>query len=1356
MTITRLAVTFAAVAIAALSSSAETSDEMAARFKAEGKSLGEPDENGVYVLTPEGEQVAALQEKERAELGVNAASGWALKPLGAPGGLAYSTEFPKKPAHRAQTPRKPAFRLLSPGADALVVATPGSEARVNLAKECVRHLSAMCGREIKFREGDADGELAKLGWSGRPVVVFGDSAAAAGFGVDVGALKPETAVVKTRGNRVLIAGRGAGVSHALTYFLESLGCRYLWPGKSGKVVPKSGVVAVPDFDLCTAPRLRIRRMRVASAIGGRWGDALGKLGISGAEYEKAYRRAALDHPAHRDFFAWHGVNDASLYPEWEKTENATWKWGHHFGAYYRLYGKDHPDWFALQPDGSRRQDERPSLCMSNPGLIEQAAEDLVREFGENPEMDVLSVCLPDGGNTSPCMCPNCRRLDPANAPIISFPVFSPKRGKVSYVSLTDRVMWFSGEVARRVAAKCPGKRLAAYVYSHYTEPPRTVVPDGNLVLLTCAGSYIRPDERLSARENAAAWSRFANPLLWRPNALLGFSCSAPQNFARAMFDDLELMKANTLVGTDFDCMDDQWATKGLVYYALAKAHLNYAAASYDDVFADYCRAGFGPASAPVMAYWRRVEEAGEKAWTFGLKEKGLVLALDVDAMEADLAEADRLAAGNAEVAERIGFLRTGLEYAKWQKRLLPLYWDKAPNLAEEQEKFRAFIREQTARDPIAVSPKYIGYYDRYLKKPRHSGWGTDPLGPAGSIKPAEKLKNDAVFRAPQKPRPAFVLASPSVTPRIEVSAGSAALRQLADEFAWHLSQMCGRAIAVGADATGPRIVFGDAAAAREFGLDLRSLPSEASVVRVRGDAAFIGGNGAGQSHALTAVLEAMGCRYLWPGRLGKVIPRRTAVDMPALDIVRAPQLKVRRIRITTTQEPGTRFAKAVERLGFDGDALEQASAAARIDRAGNRDFFAWHGVNDERLFDEWPATEATTWKWGHSFGDYAARFSKSHPEWFALQPDGSRSMRDSRPTFCLSNKAFIDQAAADIVAEFGRCPEMECLSVCLQDGGKGMQCLCPACRAWDPSNAPKCALQTFVPRRGSIEYVSLSDRVLRFSNEVQRRVSSALPGKRVAMYVYSYYTEPPVAVEPDPSLVLLSVAGDYSTTQGRSDACRVLAGWSRFGNRLLWRPNSFLGFQTTAPQNFARAMFGDLEAMKANGLVGTDMCCMDDQWALKGLVYYAAAKAHLNYDGLSYDDIVADYCRAGFGPAAADVSDYFVALERMTARAAEIGGREAGLLEAIDDKALAEALDRAAAHAAGDGAASDRVSFLRIALDCLAWQRRLQQPYLSRSPDLQGLQDGFKAFLRRAAAQNPMAVHPRYTGHCDRYLKQPR
>jgi len=44
------------------------------------------------------------------------------------------------------------------------------------------------------------------------------------------------------------------------------------------------------------------------------------------------------------------------------------------------HGKTHPEWFALQPDGTRDQSAaggRWQLCVSNPALIDHVADDII-------------------------------------------------------------------------------------------------------------------------------------------------------------------------------------------------------------------------------------------------------------------------------------------------------------------------------------------------------------------------------------------------------------------------------------------------------------------------------------------------------------------------------------------------------------------------------------------------------------------------------------------------------------------------------------------------------------------------------------------------------------------------------------------------------------------------------------------------------------------------------------------------------------------------------------------------------------------------------------------------------------------
>ena len=192
-------------------------------------------------------------------------------------------------------------------------------------------------------------------------------------------------------------------------------------------------------------------------------------------------------------------------------------------------------------------------------------------------------------------------------------------------------------------------------------------------------------------------------------------------------------------------------------------------------------------------------------------------------------------------------------------------------------------------------------------------------------------------------------------------------------------------------------------------------------------------------------------------------------------------------------------------------------------------------------------------------------------------------------------------------------------------------------------------LLLFVPKRRLLEYVSLADRVLDFSNRVAEEVLKQVPGKQFCLYAYSNYVEPPVKVKPHPSLIIFSVAGGYSSEENRQKALVSIARWSSFGNPMLWRPNALFGFRNQLmPQNFARKIFNDLELLKANNVIGDDIDCFEMLWAFKGLPYYALSKAQLNYHGVDYDTIFNDYCESGFGKAAPEIKKYFLLLEKLT------------------------------------------------------------------------------------------------------------
>ena len=655
---------------------------------------GYADENGVFHLS--GGTALETGGTDSGTNVVSAAGEWALVPLGEPGHIDTAGVFPVKPRWNGLPRFAPGLRFLDPGMKGRVVAICGKDGDdiLELAGELAWHLGKMAGTEVEVSQSlSVDGETTEI--------VVADIFAARAAGIDVGEHENGASVIRRFGNKLYVGGRGAGVSYSVTYLLEAIGCRYLWPGKTGKVIPSMATIVLPDLDWTYVPQLKSRRMRThrsANRLRSWWL-------IDEDKFMGVVAERRCDRCGNRDFWAWHGVNDS---PD----VDGYWTGGHGFRSYWEKYGKTHPDWFALQPDGSRRQNlgartERPTLCLSNTGLVEQVALDAIAELRSHPGRKAVSICLPDGGPTTQCMCRNCRRMDPVNAPAISLFVGSPLRRQFPYVSLSDRVMSFNNAVAEKVVSVVPDARLRVYVYSMYRTPTVKVSPHPALVLANVAGSYETLESRGEARAELAYWTRYTrNVHMWRPNACVAFRLTAPQNYARAVFEDLEVFKRNGVVATDFDCVNEQFSTKGLIWYMVAKAHRNPDSLGYEVLLDDYCRAGFGPAAQEIRSYYDALERMTDKAAELGKGVSSFLEAFRPEILERHLAAAEQAASARPDVLERIAYLRKGLTAGLLEKRL-GAAWDSRSksDIRKAQHELRVFVRDTSMKfDPYALCP----------------------------------------------------------------------------------------------------------------------------------------------------------------------------------------------------------------------------------------------------------------------------------------------------------------------------------------------------------------------------------------------------------------------------------------------------------------------------------------------------------------------------------------------------------------------------------------------------------------------------------------------------------------------------
>ena len=655
-----------------------------ANYHKEGKSLGYADDAGNFIVTPEGLEVRRIVDAHRALF--SAAKGvkrlpvegrWDSAPLGRPGDLKPPVRFSERPRLKRPVRRGDGLTIMD-GAKKAVIALGDCGRHVRkLAEELAWHLEQMS--DVRFEI--VDGEPAR-----GPALVYRTARCPEGFA------RGEAAYFKIwrEGDKVYLGGEDTGKSRATTYVLESLGCRYIWPGESGKVIPKRKRIILPDIAVEDATPFVYRQIRL-------------------------YRRPHWhDRKGNRDFYQWHGMNDMTLIAV-DRPGGATgFSWGHFYGDFYSRYYGDHREWFALQPDGTRTLNlgpytERPTFCLSNPELAKETGRRLKEIIRGKPNLKSYSICLPDSATSTQCMCEECRRLDPVNAPKGVIAVFFPDRRSVPYVSSTDRVFTYMNRVAREVSQEYPKAVLACYAYGNYTAPPVRTVPHRNLMILSTVGNYTNFKEANNVERNLAGWKSFGNRLLWRPNVHMGFGMASPENFSRRIFADISLMAENGIFGVDYDTMGSEWATKALMYYMVCRAHYNPDRLDYDTLLVDYCWSGFRQAWKPVREYFLALERACDRAASENTKSPPaltwqqrfeqsyrLMEFTDYDRLDSCIDEAKSKADGDGDVLRRI----ERLEFAAGLGRRMKKVRSNAATPAERDEA-RRYIGEYLRKDPSA-------------------------------------------------------------------------------------------------------------------------------------------------------------------------------------------------------------------------------------------------------------------------------------------------------------------------------------------------------------------------------------------------------------------------------------------------------------------------------------------------------------------------------------------------------------------------------------------------------------------------------------------------------------------------------
>ncbi|MFN2352808.1 MAG: DUF4838 domain-containing protein, partial [Kiritimatiellia bacterium] len=379
-----------------------------------------------------------------------------------------------------------------------------------------------------------------------------------------------------------------GTANAVYTFLQDyLGVRWFWPGAYGEDVREQKTIAFAPFEYRYHPQFR------------------GRAGL---------------------LFHSHLAMGAGHSQEWVRKQrlqlDSLWlqSW-HPLSYWWNEFNETHPDYFALQPDGTRSGWPGPrgaKFCESNPAVWEEWLRYVARELKRYPNQTVFSAAANDGGAQGYCVCENCRAWDPPEGETIRFiwDGFSEER-----VGLAGRQITYANHLGRLLKERYPDKDyyVSIMAYGNSRPAPVQAVPDDNVYVDMVFNLHNRHE--MGWGESAADHRRmllewgakgFKN-LGWRPNmgTAAGWKLGMPNVAMRRAMDDLRLVAENNVASITVDTLWEHWANQGPYYYILAQLVWN----PYADgvaIMDDYYRRAFGPAADIMREYWEMMENTSEE------------------------------------------------------------------------------------------------------------------------------------------------------------------------------------------------------------------------------------------------------------------------------------------------------------------------------------------------------------------------------------------------------------------------------------------------------------------------------------------------------------------------------------------------------------------------------------------------------------------------------------------------------------------------------------------------------------------------------------------------------------------------
>lgn len=657
------------------------------------------------------------------------------------------------------------FFLLNDGKPAVVVtADKPTPVALYAVSELVSHVKEATGVVLPVVT-----ESALPAGSGGKLFI-GMTKAARQQGLVAEKLDPEAFVIRSVGQDLYIVGEEGGGdplssrnSKCGTLFgvyelLERcLKVRWLWPGPLGTYTPpQSDSVALAAINETIVPRLAYREIA--------WGR------VYAAAIRKNFKPSEIQKKLSfsPDNLIRYG-EDLQVYLRRHRMGGMDRKpsTGHHFGGWWKKYGKEHPEWFMMHDDGTRGPSKKAKsstsqvpMCVSNPDLHRF----IVEKWDGESTLRLGEVDWPDA-----CRCPTCLAWDGAPPdPLPDFLVsqsdlgrpdsarIQRQRGQVHKgfydpICTSDRYARFWRTIQRLAAERNPDALVTTYIYYGYFPAPTRKIELGKHVF----GEFVpwgnpqhtdffpmRREALDWIKKQWVGWHQTGMRLSYRPNYMHD-GWVMPLVDVRQSSELFQFAVEHGMEGSRFDSLTGQWAAHGPKLYVHMRLHAKPELA-VDDILDEYYGA-FGSAATEAREYFEYWEhycvenlqlfndlyiDAGHRWARFLLLADKAFPSACFEPAEAILARAKRSARKERrpEYAARVKFLRDGLTHARLAGRLAAEFGGERDIPAESKRFERAVkaLRElvafRRAHEVPYISDTLYGASDR-----EYRFWNLRPL-----------------------------------------------------------------------------------------------------------------------------------------------------------------------------------------------------------------------------------------------------------------------------------------------------------------------------------------------------------------------------------------------------------------------------------------------------------------------------------------------------------------------------------------------------------------------------------------------------------------------------------------------------